>query len=1118
MQIRKIGVGLFLVLVSACSSGTKKVSSNSTVSKAKVKPQTGSPNSAQTANLTKPVVSANGSTVGAAPNDVAKARDLKKETKSFAQELVLGAGQKNNKSLKELKNLAKGYDFLIPTEKNLEIRATHQISLGAIELEIAKKYRLLGKQDSRALEEKSLEHARNLFAEAAESTSNPATKSRAYYYTGLTAIYLGNQDGTLVAFTEAINVDRKNPAVSQMHFYIGEIYFEKNDFGKALEAYRAIGKDVDQSLLTMASYKSAWCFINLQSYSNARSTLLQIANAKPPNNFSEDAFKDLAFLATLSLSEAELIEFGKNEIAKVVNSAKKETARERLLRFYMNVYQVYLGQSSNVERPLVLRELLALERRPEQRVLIRTMSLRSHQKEFAAERPALDMEAILQELNAAPKIQSGDVFQIFGKALEIEIKKITNAYWDTYQGKVRSSETISSDKILQRLSTYLSTYLKLFPEGDAVVDTIELSFQICTKLNDPKCTYQTGKSALGFKVAAKNQFNYRLAVVASLDQLRQKESKYAAEFETQSLIYLLAKKGGPDLSATIQNLQITDIAKMIPNPTEMPMESKLWIDVCKSLLTYLHGKSAFPKAEPFAKALYQYEPNVQNRYRVVFNLYSQEKFAEIYNLKIPANEATSDAELKAVLINTYSKLLTKKLTATAEPKAEKTEKAEKTADTKPIPDINDVSSFSTEEMITQFEALGPNRQQVLQARAANTLLKMNAAEETLEKNPKVSTPDLTNPMAGISFQDKVSKEFLPVWTKFVLSSLRKQNHSTAVSELSGCHDDKECPGLFDDYFISQYALGKEADPETIAKLNNKTSNSKVTVELLLSHLLLTDSDAMLKFANSLNGNPAYSETTKKYLSLFNSIKEANEKKVEIEVVDLSIEQPVAKLGLTSGVRNLIVYKKMAGMIFPTSNMPSAKVTGMIQRLVPDVHYLRTLVPRALKTANRKVSLDLLQMAVLMEKKMANSILTSPIPEGLQPAQVQEYKAGIQNLATEYIEQAAEFEKLLTKMINQAKGQNELIQTLVSTDLSKWVMPTLPKGSEVNAHIAKKNFRAAYAALDYHLRHEGLAAKDYLAWSIYLQLSANKSVASVQYLSGIAKANDPSLYERWQQWK
>ena len=101
-------------------------------------------------------------------------------------------------------------------------------------------------------------------------------KDKILYRLAICHLDEGNYDRAKEYFLRLINETPESSKFSEAHFRLGEYYFMRREFEKAIEHYSYLLEQWDDPYFNMALYKMGWAYFNINDYSNAISTYIYL--------------------------------------------------------------------------------------------------------------------------------------------------------------------------------------------------------------------------------------------------------------------------------------------------------------------------------------------------------------------------------------------------------------------------------------------------------------------------------------------------------------------------------------------------------------------------------------------------------------------------------------------------------------------------------------------------------------------------------------------------------------------------------------------------------------------------------------------------------------------------
>jgi len=165
-----------------------------------------------------------------------------------------------------------------------------------------------------------------------------------------------------------------------------------------------------------------------------------------------------------------------------------------------------------------------------------------------------------------------------------------------------------------------------------------------------------------------------------------------------------------------------------------------------------------------------------------------------------------------------------------------------------------------------------------------------------------------------------------------------------------------------------------------------------------------------------------------------------------------------------------------------SKVSPAKQGKQAEGTFAKVRGIRDQIVGGLRGKSPEVKVRILSQAIELELNTAKMLLNSPVPEGLEPAQVQEYKSGIASAAVEFQQQAEQFDKLVKSIqqeIKKTEGDWEL-RALPGVSDDKWNWPSFWKKDPSTARSLYEsgNIFGALTFLDFQRSARSLEDGDF----------------------------------------
>jgi cellulose synthase operon protein C len=202
-------------------------------------------------------------------------------------------------------------------------------------------------------------------------------KDKVLYRLAISHIDEGNQEKAKYYLQKLIFETPDSPKVSEGHFRLGEYYFNKRDFDKAIKQYERLLEKWDDPYFNYALYKLGWAYFNVNDFSNSISiftylisdiTLLETMNTellgKTKADVRNEAIDYIAHSFTEyegSLNAKELLS-REDTLSFSIDVLKKMGEIYKKRNFYkdaINTYQLLLElYPFYTEAPLIQKEII----------------------------------------------------------------------------------------------------------------------------------------------------------------------------------------------------------------------------------------------------------------------------------------------------------------------------------------------------------------------------------------------------------------------------------------------------------------------------------------------------------------------------------------------------------------------------------------------------------------------------------------------------------------------------------------------------------------------------------------------------------------------------------------
>ncbi len=184
--------------------------------------------------------------------------------------------------------------------------------------------------------------------------------------------------------------------------------------------------------------------------------------------------------------------------------------------------------------------------------------------------------------------------------------------------------------------------------------------------------------------------------------------------------------------------------------------------------------------------------------------------------------------------------------------------------------------------------------------------------------------------------------------------------------------------------------------------------------------------------------------------------------------------------------------------FPQSNWSQERLARITPDAMERVKSIRRQLLKDLKGQTIDVQKRLITNGINVEKRMAWFFDESPIPEGLTKEELKDYKKEIDGFASEYYQQAAEYQKLLTAVISK---ENELVGDRLPfpNNFDRWARNRKGPLELVEAELRKGLYLRALLVLENQRSLEKISPEDFYRWRSFVIMNQFPHDLAASYL-------------------
>ncbi len=514
-------------------------------------------------------------------------------------------------------------------------------------------------------------------------------------------------------------------------------------------------------------------------------------------------------------------------------------------------------------------------------------------------------------------------------------------------------------------------------------------------------------------------------------------------------------------SADIRKLliaEIEDYDKTYPNdPDKKRLLARL------SELYMMDGQ--FEKALPSLQELYKIQPTEGHAYNILWSLFKMDKYLDVVNSDVAA-KFIKTAKVQEVLRESHLKL------------AQEAQKKE------------DMKTYETH--LRAYLGLKPHPEQV-------TLIKGSLLASYLDKK---NLESYCRERATLNDKEKNNKVILD-------TEERALDLMFLEGPLLNCHwSDKSGPKSRDFKLVLYEKSRKKALPKDFDKTFAGLDNDQQII--LLGLMAMTQPNQAVKIKPP-------SRVSEEVKSLFWLALQLDQKKLSPKVPNhlsgILKEQKAhfKEFKTTSGIPKII-----EAATFPSSKTKIEKYAKFLEDLIYRSKQVKTRFQKEATDLADVTKRTVLEKASEFERKVADAIRNSPVPDGLGEAEITAYKGELEKAAADFVRQAEEYDKALGDLKAQMWMREQEAQSQAFPDMNadKWfwagdekevIRKTLNQDGSFYTLLKLEMNRAAKTVtdLDYVRRRAGI-----------LLMIRNDEVMQKVIRDELAALSGQELLEKW----
>lgn len=207
--------------------------------------------------------------------------------------------------------------------------------------------------------------------------------------------------------------------------------------------------------------------------------------------------------------------------------------------------------------------------------------------------------------------------------------------------------------------------------------------------------------------------------------------------------------------------------------------------------------------------------------------------------------------------------------------------------------------------------------------------------------------------------------------------------------------------------------------------------------------------------------------------------------------------------------------------FPSPSLDAVTYANRLKTVLVSVRKIRNQVPSDVKGQPPELQLRVIRAAIAAESQAAEAVKRSPVPDGLAKPKRDAYKAGLEQIASEFSAQADDYrraERAYQVAVNEGRGARRPASEVVKMPVPKldpWPWPQNASRPKVFSLVREKRTTSSLIMLDLQRDANALAAGDYWIFRSGVLLAASRSPAMIDYVyRELRDAGQNDLIERW----
>lgn len=429
-------------------------------------------------------------------------------------------------------------------------------------------------------------------------------KQRARSLLGFSHIYLDQPREARGHFLELLNLNPNVENAGWIGLFIAEDYFEEGRFNEAALYYRNYYRRMSAQSREIATYKLAWCMINLNQPDKAENIFVRLIQNNPKTGLGRDSIRDLAFLLAHHKDPAPAI--------RKTEGIFKDVADR--LDFMGYVRTSLENQNLVALHTELVDRMLTLETDKEKQIQLLLANLRVNRRLYASREHLAAFRKLLSNFKANGIAPGSAACRKLEPEIETELQPLIKAWIDTFSGRTLTPEGIEKHEQAAALKSQFAFFNSYLPESKQRPLIVNLWLDVCVDSQDWDCVDSVADLVMGDETRFAS-----LLERAWVDQLAALEE----------LVKVPAAKGGEGALEGRKSKRLSRMKAFVERKEANPQ----WLRIARQYAQILSEPKAAERKHdeliPILERIYLREPTADGFYRLQWARFEAGRFAEV---------------------------------------------------------------------------------------------------------------------------------------------------------------------------------------------------------------------------------------------------------------------------------------------------------------------------------------------------------------------------------------------------------------------------------------------------------------------------------------------------------